>query len=551
MLTYPNELLLMIRFFYIFILIIFFKTTFYAQLNIDWARSLNGISEDYISKIVLDKDANVIGIGTFQDSISSLQSYGLNDIMVFKYNKSGDILWLVQLGSSSDDWGNDIAIDSTGNIYITGYYKSTFYYNNDSLPNRGSADAFVAKIDSLGTIQWVKGFGHSGNDIGNAIIVDKDEKVYVSGTFGDSLNIDGQQLLSYSNYNNFLIQLDNSGQLSWHNTISTAITNNIQDIELDANGDIYLLGYFRDAVYGTLGQLFSDGNNDLLLAKFSSVGQLLWWKKMGGRSVDLGIALHISNNYIYICGVFQDTATFGALTRICEGEFDAFLAQCDMQGTVNWIQIVGGTDNSKGFDIATLANGNIYMVGLFEGTGRWGTDSATSRLPRHVPSDIFIAEYKTDGSYQSIKTIGSAGTDYATGICVLDSTNIFIAGIFNDTVFFDSNLLTSSGTDAFICKSSSLQPLGLGPIEPNISGALIFPNPVSEIATIEFELEESATIDIVLFNAFGQAVKTILRNQYCTGLQQIKFNNESLCAGIYYVTIISSNQKIVLPLTIQ
>ena len=61
----------MIRFFYIFILIIFFKTTFYAQLNIDWARSLNGISEDYISKIVSDKDANVIGIGTFQDSISS------------------------------------------------------------------------------------------------------------------------------------------------------------------------------------------------------------------------------------------------------------------------------------------------------------------------------------------------------------------------------------------------------------------------------------------------------------------------------------------------
>ena len=541
----------MIRFFYIFILIIFFKTNFFAQLNIDWAKTLNGSSEDYISKIVLDKDANIIGVGTFQDSISSLVSHGLNDIMVFKYNSSGDIIWLIQLGSSSDDWGNDIAIDSNGNIYVTGYYKSTFYYNNDSLLNRGSADVFVAKIDSQGIIQWVKGFGHLGNDIGNAIIVDNNEKVYVSGTFGDSLTIDGQQLLSYSNYNNFLIQLDNSGQLSWHNTISTATTNNIQDIELDANGDIYLLGYFRDVVYGTLGQLFSDGNNDVLLAKFSSAGQLLWWKKMGGRSVDLGIALHISDNYIYISGVFQDTANFGTLTRICEGEFDAFLAQCDMQGSVNWIQIVGGTDNSKGFDIATLANGNIYMVGLFEGTGRWGTDSASTRQPRHVPSDIFIAEYKTDGSYQSIKTLGSAGTDYATGICVLDSTNIYIAGVFNDSVFFDSNLLVSSGSDAFICKSSKLQVLGFESIKPNILGAKIFPNPVSETATIEFELEQSATIDIILFNTFGQVVKTFLSNQYCTGLQQLRFNKEYLSAGFYYVSIISPDQKIVLPLTIQ
>jgi hypothetical protein len=212
---------------------------------------------------------------------------------------------------------------------------------------------------------------------------------------------------------------------------------------------------------------------------------------------------------------------------------------------------VGGTDNSKGFDIATLANGNIYMVGLFEGTGRWGTDSASTRQPRHVPSDIFIAEYKTDGSYQSIKTIGSAGTDYATGICILDSTNIYIAGVFNDSVFFDSNLLVSSGSDAFICKSSKLQVLGVGAIKPNILGAKIFPNPFSETATIEFELEQSATIDIVLFNAFGQVVKTFLSNQYCTGLQQLRFNKEYLSAGFYYVSIISPDQKIVLPLTIQ
>jgi hypothetical protein len=540
----------MTRFFYIIILLILFKTNIFAQVNIDWVRSISGNNEDYISKIVLDKDSNVIGIGTFQDSLSSLVSHGLNDVMVFKYDDSGDLIWLIQLGSISEDWGNDIAIDSTGNIYVTGYYKSTFYYNNDSIFNCGNADAFVAKIDSLGIIHWVKGIGHSGNDIGNAIIVDNDEKVYVSGTFQDSLTIDSQQLLSYSTYNNYLIQLDSSGQLLWHNTISTATANNIQDIELDANGDIYLLGYFRDVVYGTLGQLFSFGNNDILLAKFSSGGQLLWWKKMGGGSVDLGIALHISNNYLYLSGVFQDTAYFDSMTQVCDGEFDAFLAQCDMQGTVNWIQIVGGTDNSKGFDIATSANGNIYMVGLFEGTGRWGTDSATSRLPRHVPSDIFIAEYKTDGSYQSIKTIGSAGTDYATGICILDSTNIYIAGIFNDTVFFDSTLLISSGTDAFICKSSKLQPLAVAVNKPNISGTVIYPNPVSENTTIEFELEQSATIDIVLFNALGQPVKTMLRNQYCTGFQQIKFNKEYLSEGIYFIMIVSPNQKVVLPLAI-
>lgn len=540
----------MTRFFYIIILLILFKTNIFAQVNIDWVRSISGNNEDYISKIVLDKDANVIGIGTFQDSLSSLVSHGLNDIMVFKYDDSGDLIWLIQLGSTSEDWGNDIAIDSTGNIYVTGYYKSTFYYNNDSILNCGNADAFVAKIDSLGIIHWVKGIGHSGNDIGNVIIVDNNEKVYVSGTFQDSLTIDSQQLLSYSTYNNFLIQLNGAGQLLWHNTISTATANNIQDIEIDENGDIYLLGYFRDVVYGTLGQLYSYGHNDVLLAKFDSGGQLLWWKKMGGGSVDLGIALHISNNYIYLSGVFQDTAYFDSMTQVCDGEFDAFLAQCDMQGSVNWVQIVGGTDNSKGFDIATSANGNIYMVGLFEGTGRWGTDSATSRLLRHVPSDIFIAEYKTDGTFQSVKTIGNIGTDYATAICILDSTDIYIAGIFNDSVFFDSTLLVAIGSDAFVLKSSKPQPLGFSTVKPNISGSWVYPNPVFETATIEFELEKLATIDIVLYNTLGQVVKTILRDQYCSGYQQLKFNKEHLPAGIYYVMIVSPDQKVVLPLAI-
>ncbi len=159
--------------------LIFFASSLSAQISLNWSRTIGGNLGDYVNKIVSDKELNVYGVGSFQDTINNLISIGNTDVFVFKYDKDGNLLWKIGFGSTSDDVGNDIAADTLGNIFITGYYRNTLYYNNDSLPYSGDIDAFFAKIDSSGNIVFIKNIstlkkmankeGLSRNDLINLI----------------------------------------------------------------------------------------------------------------------------------------------------------------------------------------------------------------------------------------------------------------------------------------------------------------------------------------------------------------------------------------------
>ena len=94
-----------------------------------------------------------------------------------KYNSSGTKLWHKQIGTSFDDRGNGIAIDSSNNIYITGYSKGDL----DNNTNSGRSDAFLMKFDSGGSKQWTKLIGTSSDDIANDIIIDSSNNIYITG----------------------------------------------------------------------------------------------------------------------------------------------------------------------------------------------------------------------------------------------------------------------------------------------------------------------------------------------------------------------------------
>jgi len=525
-----------------------------AQNSIDWITSLGDFGEEYVSKIVTDEQSNVYGVGSFQGNLNSLTSNGNSDVMVFKYSPTGNLLWVTQLGSLGEDLGNDIAIDDNGNLYITGYYRNgPLYYNSDSLLNVGSSDAFVAKLDTQGQILWVKGIGTPSNELGSAISCDDLNNIYVVGTFQDSLTIDNQLLQSYGALNNFIIKLDDSSNLIWHNSLSTPTLNNIQDVEVDGSQNVYVAGHFRDIVYGSLGQMLAYGNNNALLAKFDSNGQLLWWEKYGGALTTYGFAMHLDNDYIYYTGMFEDTAAFGAQTLVSEGEFDAFLMQCDTQGNVNWVQNIGGSDDSKPFDLASTANGNICVVGYFDGVARAGGDSITSRNPRHDPSDLFIAEYSSNGVALSLESMGGKMIDFATGIAISDSNDIYITGVYRDSAYFDSTLLISnlSSADAFVFKYSKSSTIAVKLLDNQYLKGKVYPNPVEQSASIEFDVTKASNLKVIVYNQLGQAMEELLNCKSCIGKQNLVFDTKKIPAGSYYIQIKTKKEQLVLPIIVR
>lgn len=216
--------------------IFLYKMALRAGENIIWRKSYGGNGDDMANSLVLDSTTsltpNMYLTGYYTSSTalglaltfgtSSLSTLGGRDIFVAKMDSTGTAQWGVSYGGSSgDDEGNAITIDTSGNIYITGSFKSTSIDMGSTcgtLTNAGNnyADVIIAKLDgSTGACKWAKAYGtSSGDDIGLSISVDSIGNVYVSGVFKSSSMVIGSMTLTNAGgEDGFMIRLDGDGNV--------------------------------------------------------------------------------------------------------------------------------------------------------------------------------------------------------------------------------------------------------------------------------------------------------------------------------------------------
>ncbi|SMF97201.1 Beta-propeller repeat-containing protein [Methylomagnum ishizawai] len=135
----------------------------------------------YVHALAADKGGNVYLTGITRGNLVD-QNQGYDDVFLRKYGSDGSILWTKQFGTDSDDYGNDLTVDSVGNIYVVG---SSMGKLNGT--NQGSYDAFVRKYNMDGQLLRGRQFGTSDFDIANAVCVDDNNAVYVGGNTNGNL----------------------------------------------------------------------------------------------------------------------------------------------------------------------------------------------------------------------------------------------------------------------------------------------------------------------------------------------------------------------------
>ena len=178
-----------------------------------WATRIADSGNDAAYSISSDGSGNTCVTGFYASSpvtiynsdgstFGTLTNSGGPDAFIVKYNSAGMAQWVACIAGSSTDIGFEVSMDSSGNIYVTGFYYSSpvTIYNADgstfgTIANSGGADAFVVKYNSAGTAQWGTHIGGSGDDIGysiNAVY----GNIYVTG-YGNSAvtiyNADGSE----------------------------------------------------------------------------------------------------------------------------------------------------------------------------------------------------------------------------------------------------------------------------------------------------------------------------------------------------------------------
>ncbi len=234
-------------------------------------------------------------------------------------------------------------------------------------------------------------------------------------------------------------------------------TDILRDMVTDKNGYIYVTGSFRSDVDFGGATLTSFGNNDVFVAKYDSLGQLMWADHAGGTLDDesRGIGVDTLGN-VYVTGYVKELAFFGGNeddTVWTAGAYDAFIASWAADGTYRWVNSAGGFFNDYSNAIHTDKLGNSYITGSFQGRADFNHLTFVSA----GGDDIFTAKYNESGDLQWVKTAGGSSQDFGEGISVDISENTIVTGRFQGTAHFDGKTLSSAGSnDIFLLKYNNL-----------------------------------------------------------------------------------------------
>ena len=362
-------------------------------------------SYDFGRDIATDSDGNIYVTGYTGGEFSSYINAGDVDIFVAKYNSSGTKQWTQQLGTFHEDYARGIATDSSGNVYVTGETLGGL----DGNTSAGFYDLYVVKYDSGGVKQWTQQLGTSNFDFAQDIATDSSGNVYVTGhTYG---GLDGNTNAGSSDL--FVVKYDNGGIKQWTQQLGTSDGTIARGIATDSSGNVYVTGNTSHGLDGNT----SAGSEDLFVVKYDSSGTQQWTQQLGTSTPDYanGISTDSSDN-VYVTGL-----TFSGLDGGGHaGQTDIFIVKYDSSGVKQWTRQLGTSSYDSGYGITTDSSGNIYVTGTTSG----GLDGYSNV----GGSDLFVVKYDSDGIKQWTQQLGSVDQENGLGITSDLSDNIYVTG---------------------------------------------------------------------------------------------------------------------------
>jgi hypothetical protein len=255
------------------------------------------------------------------------------DIYVAKLDPYGNWLWAVQAGGTADDIGNDIAVDGEGNPWVTGKFRGTATFGSQTLTVSGHNDVFVAKLNTNGNWLWAVQAGGTADDIGHGIALDGSGNAWVTGIFCLAASFGSHTLTTNSGGDIFVAKLDPSGNWLWAAQAGGTVGDRGYGIALDGSGNAYVTGYFnRTASFGSHSLSVSGYDSDIFVAKLDPSGNWLWAVRAGGTKPDEGYCIALDGSGIaYVTGYYRETgATFGSHSLPPNGSRNIFVAKLGM-----------------------------------------------------------------------------------------------------------------------------------------------------------------------------------------------------------------------------
>lgn len=377
-------------------------------------------------------------------------------IFLAKFEMTGNILWLRHLHGADNKlhFGYGLGTDDEGNCYIAGFFDSTLTIGTEELLSYGGFDIFVAKFDPDGKLLWARNAGGTDLDEAQGLALDGSGNCYVTGYFGGVATFGTKTVTTnYGEREVFVAKYDPDGNILWvKQADGTALKWNLGlGITVDNTGNCWITGYFESRAFFDTITLISLGGLDIFVTKYDVDGNVKWAKQAGGIDWDVGNNIGVDSwGNCYVTGYFGATAQFDTVTLVSNlGEREIFIAKYDWNGNVVWAKQAEGTPLrwNTGWNIEVDGSGNSYTTGFFEEITTFDGVTLTSQGGR----DVFIAKYGPDGSVILVYQAGGANWEECRGIAIDNWGNCLVTGYFEGTASFGNvQLQSAGGRDIFI-----------------------------------------------------------------------------------------------------
>jgi uncharacterized delta-60 repeat protein len=520
-------------FFLSFIFNLFLTTSFYSQVQQEWVQRYNsGNGVNWARSLTVDGSGNVYVTGWSQGNGTGY------DYATVKYNSSGVQQWIQRYNGpgNGDDWANAIAVDGSGNVYVTGgimindtssnyatiKYNSSgvqqwvqeyggeatslavdgsgnVYVTGSSMGNGTGSDYATIKYNTNGIQQWVQRYNGpgNGNDEARSIAVDGSGNVYVSGESGGNATA-----LDYAT-----IKYNSSGVQMWVQRYNGPGNGDdvATSIAVDGSGNVYITGW-------------SWGNGtseDYATIKYNTNGVQQWVQRYNepGNNNDYAFTIAVDGSgNVYVAGWSWGNGT----------SYDYATIRYDASGVQQWVAIYNGPANldDEATSIAVDGSGNVYVTG-------WSWGNGTSE-------DYATIKYNTNGVQQWIQRYNDTGNgnDRAYSITVDGSGNVYVTGY------------SSSGADYTTIKYS--QNIGIKRISSEVPDRYAlyqnYPNPFNPTTKIKFEIPDfplmkgvrGMSVRLTIYDILGRGIAPLVNQPLQPGSYEVEWDASNYPSGVYF-----------------
>jgi uncharacterized delta-60 repeat protein len=351
--------------------------------------------DDEATAIAVDGSGNVYVTGFSFDANSDY------DYATIKYNSAGQRQWVARYDGTGSyiDKAAAIAVDGSGHVYVTGASTS----------GTGSFDYATIKYSSAGQQQWVAPYDGpaDADDVPTAIALDGSGNVYVTGSSYDSSTAQDYATIKYNS----------AGQAQWIRRYDGPANSDDEAVAIavDGSGNVYVTG----SSYG------SGFNHDYATIKYNAAGQQQWATRYDGpaNSEDTATATAIDGaGNVYVTG-----GSYGSVGQ------DYATIKYDSAGQQEWVRRYDGPAHSddSGNAIAVDTLGNVYVTG-----GARNSD---------FNQDYATIKYDSAGQQQWVRRYDGSGNydDIANAVAVDSSGNVYVTGSsYGSAGFFNQDYAT-------------------------------------------------------------------------------------------------------------